>query len=302
MTEQSTTDQPMGNTTHQPAERSALVGVGLPMLGLVIIVAALIWGFRDTPTSNSVEPAPISAAQAPESQPPNATEPAVAETYAQPIQQPELAPEPQPALSLEALNTRLPDEMAAWRVEPLGSSFARQSNALERGIAMIDNLRQGEVPYKLLPIARPKQAFSIVDNGLAVSMNPQGFSRYDGLVDTLTRLDTEAVIRFFRQCQSTLESAWAALGYTELSLENAILATLDAVLLTPEIPPDARLLKKEANWVYEDETLEALPALQKQIIRMGPKNTQSVQDIARSLRGAMLDSADSVSPDLPAPE
>ena len=61
------------------------------------------------------------------------------------------------------------------------------------------------------------------------------------------------------------------------------------ILLAPTTDLEARLYKDEANWRYEDDSLETLPALQKQLMRMGPANAEKIQDKARELRGAMLD-------------
>ena len=61
------------------------------------------------------------------------------------------------------------------------------------------------------------------------------------------------------------------------------------IMLAPDTNLEARLIKVEANWIYEDEALESLPPIQKQIMRMGPDNAEKVQAKARELRGALLD-------------
>lgn len=286
------TDHREEETSTQPSQRSAAITLGLPAVGLAIIVGALLWGFQDSPTSTLTESKHDPVADLPSSQlqSPETVEPPVdaPETDFSPA--PDIAENPE--LGVAALNLILTEQAASWSIEPLGTNFARQSNAVERAVAMLDNLRQGEVPYKLLPVARPKHAFGILDDGLAVTVNPSSFARYDGLAQTIGGINVEAIVSFYRQYQATLNAAWATLGYTDIALEDAVLSSLDIILLAPEISPSARLKKKEANWIYEDENLEALPSLQKQVIRMGPENMRIVQDTARSLRGAILDSAE----------
>ena len=284
-------EQTENDTLRQASQRSAAITIGLPAIGLVLIVAALLWGFRGSqapvtlePSSASTKPAPILESVAPVETPLPESTPATTPTPAPQVNVP-------PSLTVDALNKLLPDRASSWGIGPLGTTISQQSNAIERSVAMIDNLRQGEVPYKLLPVARPKQAFSILDNGLAVTVNPESYARYNGLIQTLGGLNITGTVTFFRQHEATLNEAWAALGYADMSLEQAIITALDTMLLTPEVPSNARLLKKEANWVYEDETLEALPAIQKQLIRMGPENSAALQSLARELRGAILDSA-----------
>lgn len=284
-------DQTEDNTVPQSNQRSAALSVGLPAIGLALVVAALIWGFQKAPTSQVPEPtaAPNAEVTAPQPATPS-VEPVV-----EPSPDKAIAPEPlvaeEPAMTVTALNAVLPETAAGWGIEPLGTTFVQRANAIERGMAMIDNLRQGEVPYKLLPVARPKQAFGVIADGSAVTIDAASFSRYNGLVRTLEGVNIEAMVALYRQHESTFAAAWAALGYSNVTLEQAILASLESILLTPEFPLDARLIKKEANWIYEDKSIEALPALQKQLLRMGPENMQVIQNLARELRGAILDTA-----------
>lgn len=285
-------DQTEDNAVPQSNQRSAALSIGLPAIGLALVVAALIWGFEQAPTPQAPEPTAATNAEVNAPQP----APSLVEQVAEPSPDKAIAPEPmvtkEPAMTVDALNALLTETASGWGIEPLGTTFVQQANAIERGMAMIDNVRQGEVPYKLLPVARPKQAFSVVADGSAVTMNPESFARYHGLVRTLEGVDIEAVVTFYRQHESTFAAAWAALGYSNVTLEQAILASLESILLTPDVPLDARLVRKEANWLYEDKSIEALPALQKQLLRMGPENMQAVQNVARELRGAILDSAD----------
>jgi hypothetical protein len=44
-------------------------------------------------------------------------------------------------------------------------------------------------------------------------------------------------------------------------------------------------------WIYEDEALEALTPLQKQIIRMGPDNALMMKAVAGKTREIVLSSA-----------
>ncbi len=74
-----------------------------------------------------------------------------------------------------------------------------------------------------------------------------------------------------------------------MTFEDAALGALNMILLAPTTDLEARLYKDEANWRYEDDSLETLPALQKQLMRMGPANSAKIQDKARELRGALLD-------------
>ena len=278
---------------HVTANRRSRLGIGLSLVGMALLIGALIWGFTVDKPAPSVDIPP----SAPVSEAPAAvTNPSASDTIESvvlPEREPDLppvtAPEPTIELTLAEANTQLAERLSELQIAPIDEQFASKPNAIERGVAIADILRQGEVPYKLLPVARPKQKFPFADNGLAVTMDPAGFARYDGLTNTLSSLDVNTTITLFREYQSTIDQAWQALGYTDNSVEPALLEALELIMLTPDIQVDARLLKDEANWIYEDESLEKLPALQKQIMRMGPENAERLKALARDLRGGLLD-------------
>jgi hypothetical protein len=61
------------------------------------------------------------------------------------------------------------------------------------------------------------------------------------------------------------------------------------IVSTPEIDlSEARLIRKEAVWIYEDPAVEGLAPLQKQILRMGPDNALIVKAVAGQTRNIWL--------------
>lgn len=289
------TTQPDDSAAHEhvTANRRSRLGIGLSLVGMALLIGALIWGFtvdKPAPSADMPPSAPVSEAPAAVTNPSaEDTIESVVLSEPEPDIPPVTAPEPTIELSLAEVNTQLAERLSELQIAPIDQQFASKPNAIERSVAIADILRQGEVPYKLLPVARPKQKFPFADNGLAVTMDPAGFARYDGLTNTLSKLDVNTTITLFREYQSTIEQAWQALGYADKSVEPALLEVLELIMLTPDIQLDARLLRDEANWVYEDESLEKLPALQKQIMRMGPENAERLKALARDLRGGLLD-------------
>ena len=280
---------------HLPPQKSN-AGIILAGVGFVVLCGILYWGFmQEEPAPTPVEP-PVTPVA-----PPVVTPEAVV------IEQPpasisEPAPGPEAALAdeietiIDAPAVTLPESDAViteylpqLNSGMLGQQFAMSSNALERGVAIVDNLRMGNVPYKLLPVGRPSVKFPFQDNGLAVTLDPLGFERYNGLADTLAGVNVAAVVTLYDLLSSLLEEVWSGLGYGDTTFDDAALGALNMILLAPATDLEARLYKDEANWRYEDDSLETLPALQKQLMRMGPENAEKIQDKARELRGALLD-------------
>ncbi|MBT5068169.1 MAG: DUF3014 domain-containing protein, partial [Halieaceae bacterium] len=169
------------------------------------------------------------------------------------------------------------------------AQFVAGDYVVERAVAIIDALRRGEVPYKLLPVGKPSTTFPISDNGLRVTLDTAGFSRYDGFAQWVGGLDTPALISLLNDYERIATQALTRMGVTDFDIRSALLAATTQILSTPQVAVDAELMRREANWVYMDPELEALSSLQKQVLRMGPENADIVQQKARDIRGALLE-------------
>ena len=169
------------------------------------------------------------------------------------------------------------------------AQFVAGDYAVERAVAIIDALRRGEVPYKLLPVGKPSTTFPISDNGLRVTLDTAGFNRYDGFAQWVGGLDTTALVSLLNDYEMIATQALTRMGVSDFDIRSAVLAATTQILSTPQVAVDAELMRREANWVYMDPELEALSSLQKQVLRMGPENADIIQQKARDIRGVLLD-------------
>ena len=227
----------------------------------------------------SVEPAPM---------------PIEAEAPAAPIAAPpvtEVQPKipPAPVVSEETGDQYARESIDAVNGGKALAQFVAGDYVVERAVAIIDALRRGEVPYKLLPVGKPSTTFPISDNGLRVTLDTAGFSRYDGFAQWVGGLNTPALVSLLKDYEMIATQALTRMGVTDFDIRSALLAATTQILSTPQVSVDAELMRREANWVYMDPELEALSSLQKQVLRMGPENADIVQQKARDIRGALLD-------------
>ena len=169
------------------------------------------------------------------------------------------------------------------------AQFVAGDYVVERVVAIIDALRRGEVPYKLLPVGKPSTTFPISDDGLRVTLDAAGFSRYDGFAQWVGGLDTTVLVSLLNDYEMIATQALTRMGVSDFDIRSAVLAATTQILSTPQVTVDAELMRREANWVYMDPELEALSSLQKQVLRMGPENADIIQQKARDIRGVLLD-------------
>jgi hypothetical protein len=257
---------------------------------LIIAGAAYFWGFgpeketaRDSNDLSGASEA-ASAQQEPRVEP-EMPPPAEPENIVVPAES--LPPEPA-APSLPPLNESddaVRDALAAIPLGTAGQQYLLSTNIIERSSSTVYLMAQGEVPYKLIPIARPKTAFPISDDGLKVTADALGFSRYDALTAWLRQLDIPAITEALAWLTPLFREAWGFYGEAPETFDAAVLSVLDAIITTPEIDlTEARLLRKEAVWIFEDPAIEALPPLQKQVLRMGPDNALVIKAVAGQTR------------------
>ncbi|MDA8754476.1 DUF3014 domain-containing protein [Luminiphilus sp.] len=276
----------MAATNAEPRANPIFLGILFAGI-LATLVFILMTGDYGEPTlpeelvmvQPSVEPAPAPiAAQAPAA--PIAA-PVVTEV------QPKIPPAP--VVSEETGDQYARESIDAVNGGKALAQFVAGDYVVERAVAIIDALRRGEVPYKLLPVGKPSTPFPISDNGLRVTLDTAGFSRYDGFAQWVGGLDTPALISLLNDYERIATQALTRMGVTDFDIRSALLAATTQILSTPQVAVDAELMRREANWVYMDPELEALSSLQKQVLRMGPENADIVQQKARDIRGALLE-------------
>lgn len=274
----------------------------MAVAGLALVSGAIVWGFfADEPVSETppVEEIAQPLPEEPEPEPPAALDPVPAAPIVETPPEPpeaiavESGEPPAPVITLAESDPLVREAMLALDAGPVVEQFASAEHLVERGVSLLDNLAAGAVPYRLIPIARPKKAFPIRDNGLRVTADPAGYERFDGLTEWVSSLDAPQLVALFRRFEPAANEAFAMLGYEEGDIESRLRRALRLVLTTPEVPADAELVRDEAVWAYADPELEALPDLQKQLLRMGPENLERIQSVAREMSYALDDTAES---------
>ena len=270
------------------AQRGAISAAqaGLILVLLLVIAGGVVLLTGIWPPEE--EPAPTVTA------PPPAPPPAPVITE---LEEPAVEPLPPPPAPVEEPLPRLEESDDAVRDAvgdiPLGTAgqqYLVPGNIIERSASLIYLMAQGDVPYKLLPVSRPKAAFPISDDGTQVVTDPAGFERYEALTQWLQSLDLESLLSSLEWFIPLFREAWSYYGEDPAAFDMAVVMTLDLVIATPEVDlSEARLIRKEAVWIFEDPAIEGLAPIQKQVLRMGPENAEIVKAKATEARGLWLD-------------
>jgi hypothetical protein len=85
-----------------------------------------------------------------------------------------------------------------------------------------------------------------------------------------------------------LVDALQELGLRGPDARSLLVNGIDQALATPVLVGEVELVQRNVLYEYADPAVEALPPLQKQLLRMGPDNLHRVQVYLRALRGELV--------------
>jgi len=119
----------------------------------------------------------------------------------------------------------------------------------------------------------------------------KSYERYDVVTNILVSIDTKRAVEFYILLRPLFQQAYDELGYPEGKFEDVIFKSIGRLLETPAIDEPIRVIQPVVMYEYEDVRLEMLSPVQKQMIRMGPKNTRAIKrklsEIAAELRSVL---------------
>lgn len=170
-----------------------------------------------------------------------------------------------------------------------------------RAVANIDALGSRQVPQQIQVVRGPQDSFKARENPEpeAVILNevgdplpqflpdPANAQRYTPYVEMLEAIDTQTLIELYRQKAPLFQEAYRELGFPDGDFSERLKEVIDELLATPEVEEPLRLIKPEAFYLFADPELEALPAGQKVMIRMGSENAARVKARLAEIREAL---------------
>lgn len=262
----------------------------LPLLLLLLVLAlAALWWLRAR--ERVLEPAPAPAEQPIAEAPPlGATEPLPVEPEAEPAPLPEAAPEPVAPEPLPPLaeSDDLARTLASDASEhPLAAAALKEAGVIDRFVAAVDQIAEGNAPRRDLEFLRPKGGFLVLGSEPELRIDPASYRRYDALAQAFAALDARALAAAYRRLAPLCEEAYRALGYPEGGFEQRLRTALALLASTPRTDDTPALVAEVKRYEFADPNLESLPDAQKQLLRMGPENQQRIVDKLREIEAAL---------------
>ncbi|MEM8500417.1 MAG: DUF3014 domain-containing protein [Pseudomonadota bacterium] len=156
-----------------------------------------------------------------------------------------------------------------------------------RFVVLIYNLAEGEVAHRYLPLNSPTP-FEAAGSGASLRMSPVSYARYDTYAEAFAAMDAKRAVSIYQFFWPTLKAAFAELGEPRKSLHSEGLKAIDHLLQTPQLEGDIKLIQPSVFYKYADPSLERLSSAQKQMLRLGPRNSALVKNKLREIKALLL--------------
>lgn len=208
-----------------------------------------------------------------------------------------------PAIAEEELTEMVPapelpplaesDEFARSLLSSLSSDtefslWLQTDNLLQKAVTFIDGLSRGNILRKIIPVQPPQGKFMVVRDDDRILIDAANFQRYDALVSVFTSISAQSMVSIFHTLRPLLETAFSELGYPGDKVDNSVIAAIDQIVATPDVSYPIALKSESVAYQYADPALEALPAVQKQLLRMGPDNSAKIKNHLKEIRQQLL--------------
>jgi hypothetical protein len=162
-------------------------------------------------------------------------------------------------------------------------------------VVTVDNLPRKKLAAELRPI-QPTPGGTIVDHqGGITTLSAQNYARYTPFVDAVSAIDPQALAALYFRLYPLFQQAYENLGYPGKYFNDRVVQAIDSLLATPDVRGPIALVRPKVFYQFADPKLEALPAGQKLLIRMGPQNAAVIEQKLRAFRQAIVNPPPSAS-------
>lgn len=273
--------------------RTLIITLGVAAVVIAGLAVYFFTGEEEKPAATQQVEAPAPA-PSPEPEPEPAPEPE--QEPAQPAPEPEQPPEPEePAFVLPRLENSDPlvrDGVISLTRHERIENWVDREELVRKFVVVVDGLANGNVVRKPFADIAPEEPFKAKPvNDKVFVMDEASYRRYDRITDVITSVDAERAAEFYELLRPLFQEAYGELGYEDKNFDDMVFSAIGRLLETPVITEPIYLIQPGVVYEYQDENLESLSAAQKQLIRMGPKNTRAIQaklsEIALELRSIL---------------
>jgi len=192
-----------------------------------------------------------------------------------------------PDVALPALDASDATLLASLSNALAGTPFERvlvREAMVRRFVATIDNVPRKTIAARLRPV-QPTAGLLVTERaGERTVLAPANAARYDDLMRVIEGGDARALVAVYVRHYALFQQAYRELGYPDGYFNDRLVVAIDSLLATPQVDGPIGLSQPRVLYEFADPGLEALPAGQKAMLRLGPGNEARVKAKLREIR------------------
>ena len=179
------------------------------------------------------------------------------------------------------------DSLIGLLGKPAVAKFVVPHQMIRDFVVTVDNLPRKKVAAELRPVQPTAGDTAVDQQGASTMLSQQNYARYAALMDVVSSTDPKALAAVYFRLYPLFQQAYENLGYPGKYFNDRMVQAIDSLLATPDVPGPIELVRPKVFYQFADPKLEALPAGQKVLIRMGPQNAGIIKAKLQQFREAI---------------
>jgi len=201
-----------------------------------------------------------------------------------------------PLPPLDQSDSVVRDSLIGLLGKPAVAKFLVPHQIIRDAVVTVDNLPRKKVAAELRPL-QPTPGDTVVDTqGGSTILSQQNYARYSSLMDVVNSVDPKTLAAIYFRLYPLFQQAYENLGYPGKYFNDRLVQSIDSLLATPDVPGPIYLVRPKVFYQFADPKLEALPAGQKLLIRMGPQNAGIIKAKLQQFRDVITAQPPQMSP------
>jgi hypothetical protein len=164
------------------------------------------------------------------------------------------------------------------------SAYLEPRDLVRNVVVTVDNLPRRTMPAQRSPLRHAAGMFVTTNAGQGMVIADANAQRYTPYVQLLEQVDSQRIVAFYVRHYALFQQAYRELGYPAGHFNDRLVEAIDVMIAAPETGPRPRVVQPKVFFEFADRELEALPAGQKLMIRIGPENSAVVKRRLREIR------------------
>lgn len=157
-------------------------------------------------------------------------------------------------------------------------------DVIRKYIILINDISQNQILFKHRDFLNIPQKIVVKKDRLGLYLAKESYKRFDHFANAISSIDIKKGIRLYLTFRPLFKQIYNEFSYPpEYRLEDIFLKAAANVINAPSIETRIALTKYPNKYKFADNNLESLNNIEKQMLRMGPKNTKKIQSKLRQL-------------------